>query len=116
MHRIDADTASRDVGHLACGREPGSRNETNQFVIRELGTAGFHEPHVVRTREDGPPVFLSQNPWWGVGGMIDWSNTYGADFWHDLKRQPLVDMGVAGHWCDLGEPLPLQREPDEVQP
>jgi alpha-glucosidase len=60
--------------------------------------------YLVREREGGPPLFLSENPWWGVGGMIDWSNTAAADYWHDTKRQPLVDIGVLGHWCDLGEP------------
>jgi alpha-glucosidase len=50
------------------------------------------------------PTYLTQNPWWGKGGMIDWSNGAGADYWHDRKRQPLVDMGILGHWCDLGEP------------
>jgi len=38
------------------------------------------------------------------GGMLDWSNVAGGDFWHDSKRQPLIDMGVIGHWTDLGEP------------
>lgn len=42
--------------------------------------------------------------WWGEGGMIDWTNTAGADEWHDTKRQPLVADGVLGHWTDLGEP------------
>jgi alpha-glucosidase (family GH31 glycosyl hydrolase) len=51
-----------------------------------------------------PPTYLTDNPWWGQGGMIDWSNAAGADYWHDTKRQPLIDMGIVGHWCDLGEP------------
>jgi len=55
-------------------------------------------------RADGQPVYLDKEPWWGKGGMIDWSNTRGADAWHDWKRQPLIDLGVAGHWTDLGEP------------
>ena len=56
------------------------------------------------TARDGRPVYLDREPWWGKGGMIDWSNTRGADAWHDWKRQPLVDLGVSGHWTDLGEP------------
>jgi alpha-glucosidase len=36
--------------------------------------------------------------------MIDWSNPAAGDFWHDWKRQPLIDIGVSGHWADLGEP------------
>jgi alpha-glucosidase len=51
-----------------------------------------------------PPTYLTSNPWWGQGGMIDWTRASCADYWHDAKRQPLVDIGVLGHWCDLGEP------------
>ena len=50
---------------------------------------------------------LVTNPagnWWGRGGMIDWLATDAAAEWHDLRRQPLIEMGVAGHWTDLGEP------------
>lgn len=50
----------------------------------------------------GAPVLLLG--WWGQGSMIDWSNAAAGDYWHDLKRQPLVAMGVLGHWTDLGEP------------
>lgn len=42
--------------------------------------------------------------WWGKGGMMDWSNPEANTFWHDWKRQPLIDMGIMGHWTDLGEP------------
>lgn len=63
-----------------------------------------HYGYLVRDGQGGPPLFLDHNPWWGVGGMIDWSNTHAGDYWHDTKRQPLIDLGVAGHWCDLGEP------------
>ncbi len=54
---------------------------------------------------DGSPVYLAKKPWWGKGGMIDWTNPDAAAFWHDWKRQPLIDMGVMGHWTDLGEPM-----------
>lgn len=53
---------------------------------------------------DKSPVFLTSNPWWGVGGMIDWSNPKAGDYWHDLKRQPLYNLGITAHWTDLGEP------------
>lgn len=42
--------------------------------------------------------------WWGKGGMIDWTNQEAGVKWHDWKRQPLIEMGVIGHWTDLGEP------------
>ena len=50
------------------------------------------------------PAYLSANPWWGKGGMIDWSNPAAASYWHDTKRSSLLDDGVLGHWTDLGEP------------
>jgi len=51
-----------------------------------------------------PPAFLEHNPWWGKGGMIDWTENTAGDYWHDTKRQALIDAGVIGHWIDLGEP------------
>lgn len=50
------------------------------------------------------PTELSANPWWGVGGMIDWTNNKAGDYWHDLKRKILTDIGITHHWTDLGEP------------
>lgn len=59
---------------------------------------------------DCPPVYLdgvsdiNTHNWWGRGGMIDWTLDAAADYWHDLKRQPLIEDGVLGQWVDLGEP------------
>lgn len=47
--------------------------------------------------------------WWGRGGMMDWSNPEGAAYWHDTKRQKLINMGIMGHWLDLGEPEMFDR-------
>jgi alpha-glucosidase len=47
---------------------------------------------------------LTANPWWGVGGMIDWTNPEAGRSWHDMKRKALIAAGVLGHWTDLGEP------------
>lgn len=60
--------------------------------------------YLVKKSEVGDPVYLDYNPWWGIGGMLDFSNPEGSAYWHDEKRQSLVDMGVIGHWTDLGEP------------
>jgi hypothetical protein len=51
-----------------------------------------------------PPSYLISNPWWGQGGMLDWTNPAAGIFWHDWKREPLITAGVIGHWTDLGEP------------
>jgi alpha-glucosidase len=54
---------------------------------------------------DGAPALTSASGnWWGRGGMIDWLQADAAAEWHDWKRQPLIDMGIVGHWTDLGEP------------
>ena len=52
---------------------------------------------------DGCPA-LTIGSWWGKGSMLDWTNPAASDFWHDVKRRPLVEAGVLGHWTDLGEP------------
>ena len=48
------------------------------------------------------PVTMAKG--WGIGGMIDWTNPAAGAWWHDVKRQPLIDAGVMAHWTDLGEP------------
>ncbi|QYF74432.1 TIM-barrel domain-containing protein [Cryobacterium sp. PAMC25264] len=50
------------------------------------------------------PVYLTSNPWWGKGGMIDWTQPAAGEYWNDTQRQHLIDAGVTGHWLDLGEP------------
>jgi len=50
----------------------------------------------------GEPICFSS--WWGKGSLMDWTNPSAGEYWHDLKRRPLIDAGVAGHWTDLGEP------------
>ncbi len=47
---------------------------------------------------------VSLESWWGSGGMVDWTDPQAARWWHNNRRQPLVDEGVVGHWTDLGEP------------
>ena len=60
--------------------------------------------YLVRTCAGCSPVYLTSNPWWGQGGYIDWTNDAAGDYWHDTKRQALINDGVIGHWTDLGEP------------
>ncbi len=50
------------------------------------------------------PAYLTGNSWWGKGGMIDYTSDSCGAYLHDNKRQALIDMGVIGHWTDLGEP------------
>lgn len=74
---------------------------------KDLGDRGFMAHECGRPTT---PSYLTgevtgnTSEWWGRGGMIDWSNPRAGAYWHDLKRQPLVDMGLFAHWLDLGEP------------
>ncbi len=60
--------------------------------------------YMVRACETCPPSYLNISNWWGRGGMLDWTNPEAGAFWHDWKREPLIEAGVIGHWTDLGEP------------
>ena len=55
------------------------------------------------------PVYFGGDTWWGTGSMMDWTQDAAGDYWHDLKRQPLINDGVMGHWDDLGEPEMYNR-------
>jgi alpha-glucosidase len=42
---------------------------------------------------------------WGTGRMIDWTDPAAGAWIHAERRFPnLADLGVTGHWTDLGEP------------
>jgi len=64
------------------------------------------------------PIYLTgactHNCWWGKGGMIDYTDDDCGNYWHDTKRQALINVGVIGHWTDLGEPelYPASHCPD----
>lgn len=80
----------------------------SQFLNGDSGRGTEHkdlsEKGFLASNCAGSPTFLNANPWWGVGGMIDWTNPGAGDYWHDRKRQPLYNLGITDHWTDLGEP------------
>ncbi len=53
---------------------------------------------------DGSPCFIGYNPWWGTGGMIDFTNPRAGAYWFDQKHVLLIEDGVEAFWTDLGEP------------
>ncbi|MBK6324873.1 MAG: DUF5110 domain-containing protein [Chloroflexi bacterium] len=75
------------------------------YVDKGLSNFGrmASQSYLVKSCETCGPATLPPM-WWGSGGMVDWTNEAGAAVWHDANRQPLVDIGVLGHWTDLGEP------------
>ena len=65
------------------------------------------EKQFLASDPQGKPLPVNPNgggQWWGDGGMMDWLQPEAGDFWHDYRRQDLINMGVMGHWTDLGEP------------
>jgi len=70
----------------------------NLPIYNDMAQRGF----LVRNADGTSPAFMRS--WWGAGGMVDWTHPQGGDYWHDVKRQPLIDAGIVGHWADLGEP------------
>lgn len=65
-----------------------------------LADAGFF----ARDCETCGASYIDHNPWWGRGGLIDFTNPVAGKFWHQSKRRPLIRQGIYAHWCDLGEP------------
>ncbi len=67
---------------------------------RELATRGL----LAKDCQNCPPTFIDYDPWWGRGGILDYSNPETQRFWHQYRRQSLFEMGISSHWLDLGEP------------
>jgi alpha-glucosidase (family GH31 glycosyl hydrolase) len=121
-----ADYASQGIGIMTIeesfidkGRPEHADLASREYLVKQCknGPNGSCDPAQPCPAAACPPVFLSHNPWWGTGGMIDWTRDAAGDYWHDQKRQPLIDAGVIGHWIDLGEPEtygPKEGQPDWV--
>jgi CubicO group peptidase (beta-lactamase class C family) len=85
------------IGLVAIEQSYVGKNLPEHAALAEKG-------YLVKECETCEPIYLSENPWWGKGGMIDWTNAAARDDWHDWKRAPLIQAGLIGHWTDLGEP------------
>jgi alpha-glucosidase len=116
-------TDSSQMGSLSWDLENFPDPTTMIAMLREsygLGIMTIEEPYVAESaegyadaaehgllvRECGEPdcSSIEMNSWWGIGGMVDWTNPDAAAWWHDQRRQPIIDDGVIAHWTDLGEP------------
>lgn len=78
--------------------EPYVSETLNEYS--EMGSRGY----LARSCSTCGPAFLDYNPWWGKGGMVDYTNPTGSAYWHDTRREALISMGIHDHWADLGEP------------
>jgi len=110
-----------DMGALTFDqtRFPHPEEEIARLRTEEgVGLMLIEEPYVDESRPDFAALAaraylaracpgcapVSLTSWWGSGSMLDWTNPAAGDYWHDRKRQPLIAMGILGHWTDLGEP------------
>lgn len=89
---IEEPVISRGVIDPASGK-------TVHSILEEKGYLATETPD-----KGSKAAFFAYNPWWGRGGLYDYASKEAGEFWHDFRRQPLVDMGITGHWTDLGEP------------
>jgi alpha-glucosidase (family GH31 glycosyl hydrolase)/CubicO group peptidase (beta-lactamase class C family) len=85
------------IGLMVIEQSYVGRNLSEHSELEEMG-------YLVRACETCEATYLEENPWWGKGGMIDWTNEEASTYWHDWKREPLIEDGIIGHWTDLGEP------------
>ncbi len=85
------------IGLMAIEQSYVGRNLSEHSELEGMG-------YLVRVCETCGATYLEENPWWGKGGMIDWTNEEASSLWHDWKREPLIEDGIIGHWTDLGEP------------
>lgn len=88
---IEESYISKGVKDPATGKTVHSILEEKGMLARDPG-------------DERKATYITYNPWWGKGGMLDWSNPATGKYWHDWRRQALVDLGITGHWTDLGEP------------
>lgn len=82
--------------------------QTTQPVHDILESKGYLATET--PEKNSKAAYITYNPWWGRGGMLDWTNEEGAAYWHDWRRQPLIETGLMGHWTDLGEPEMFEPE------
>ena len=98
---------AKKIGHYEDNQCVGIMLIEEAYVGRALPEhADLHSRGCLAKDQPGSsePAYITSNPWWGKGGMIDYTNNDCGAYLHDNKRQSLVDLGVIGHWTDLGEP------------
>ncbi len=119
---IEEDSEQSQMGSLSWDREafPHPDAKLQELASQGIGVIAIEESYVAKgldehqdlsergylvvQKETGDPVYLDKNPWWGKGGMLDWTHPEARTYWHAQKRVPLVKAGLVGHWTDLGEP------------
>jgi len=85
--------------YISRGVTDAATGKTVHSILEEKGYLATEKPE-----KGSKASFINYNPWWGRGGIYDYINAEAATYMHDFRRQPLIDMGLTGHWTDLGEP------------
>jgi len=101
---------------------PHAPEKLLDYKSKGIGIAAVEEPYVLKDlgeyQELSDKGFLVKNNssptklsgWWGQGGMVDFTNPAGAQFWDERKRKQLEKDGLDLHWTDLGEPETFDGE------
>eukprot|EP01087_Luapelamoeba_hula_P013736 TRINITY_DN3951_c0_g1_i3.p1 TRINITY_DN3951_c0_g1~~TRINITY_DN3951_c0_g1_i3.p1 ORF type:complete len:934 (-),score=100.71 TRINITY_DN3951_c0_g1_i3:53-2854(-) len=116
----DPNTFSNTSQNLAALKTPGGISVmliSESYISWGLPEFGAMKDAGYLAMLDGQASFLSYNPWWGTGGMIDWTNPDARAFWFDNKYCALLDgcsapctlcagpkSDIAAWWNDLAEP------------
>jgi alpha-glucosidase (family GH31 glycosyl hydrolase) len=94
---------------------------SESYVSEGLKEFDYNKAKGYFAMKDGRMSFLDYNPWWGKGGMLDWSNPNLREFWFDNKYCALLNdcdsskscipgicsspkTQVTAWWNDLAEP------------
>jgi alpha-glucosidase len=126
---VQAGSDQTSMGKLTFNEEkfPSPKSKLSDYLQKNIGIIPIEESYIGKALDEHQDLesrgFMAHdcnNPsrasyltgqvtgnyseWWGRGGMIDWTNKAAGQYWHDTKRQKLIELGVFGHWLDLGEP------------
>ena len=78
--------------------------DTYQDMPQDL-TAYQRTNNFCNSNQQSNPIQINATDFWGIGRMIDWSDTVAGKWVHDNRRFPhLAQLGINAHWTDLGEP------------
>lgn len=100
---------------------PDARNKIAAYeTFNGVGIMNIEEAYVAKSRPEFDEMaiqkllavystnrknaFVLPKAWWGAGGMFDYTNPKTQKYVHETKRKKLIEDGIIGHWCDLGEP------------
>jgi alpha-glucosidase len=90
--------------------DPGIKIDKNYWVYQE----GFEKDYYCR-RGDGP--YMKGSVWPGLCHFPDYTRPEVREWWADLFKELIADIGVKGVWNDMNEPAVFEQGtfPDDVR-